>query len=72
MILVARSNLPGALQADRPACAASPGIAALHGRPAAQLWDNRSLKEFTDEERKKVSTRAKAPRCLPEMNETRR
>ncbi len=28
-------------------------IAALHEHPAAQLWDNRSLKEFTGEEQKK-------------------
>ncbi len=34
------------------------GIAALHDHPAVQLWDNRSLKEFTGEEQKKGAYRA--------------
>jgi thiosulfate/3-mercaptopyruvate sulfurtransferase len=33
-------------------------IAALHDHPTAQLWDNRSLKEFTGEEQKKGAYRA--------------
>jgi thiosulfate/3-mercaptopyruvate sulfurtransferase len=33
-------------------------IAVLHDHPAAQLWDNRSLKEFTGEEQKKGAHRA--------------
>jgi thiosulfate/3-mercaptopyruvate sulfurtransferase len=33
-------------------------IAALHDRPKAQLWDTRSLKEFTGEEQKKGAYRA--------------
>jgi thiosulfate/3-mercaptopyruvate sulfurtransferase len=31
---------------------------ALHDHPTAQLWDNRSLKEFTGEERKRGAYRA--------------
>ena len=33
-------------------------IVALHDHPTAQLWDNRSLKEFTGEEQKKGAYRA--------------
>lgn len=33
-------------------------IVALSGRPTAQLWDNRSLKEFTGEEQRKGAYRA--------------
>ena len=33
-------------------------IVALHDHPAGQLWDNRSLKEFTGEEQKKGAHRA--------------
>ncbi len=36
----------------------TPDILALHGHPTAQLWDNRSLKEFTGEEQKKGAYRA--------------
>ena len=36
----------------------TPEVADLHNHPKAQLWDNRSLKEFTGEERKKGAYRA--------------
>jgi thiosulfate/3-mercaptopyruvate sulfurtransferase len=36
----------------------TPDIAALHDHPTAQLWDNRSLKEFTGEEQRKGAYRA--------------
>jgi len=36
----------------------TPEVADLRNRPKSQLWDNRSLKEFTGEERKKGAYRA--------------
>jgi thiosulfate/3-mercaptopyruvate sulfurtransferase len=36
----------------------TPDIVELHDHPTAQLWDNRSLKEFTGEEQKKGAYRA--------------
>jgi thiosulfate/3-mercaptopyruvate sulfurtransferase len=36
----------------------TPEIAALHGNGAAQLWDNRDLREFTGEELKQGAVRA--------------